>query len=416
MVCPTCRHELTVKPVPCMPLKEISHAVLELIIDTCGDTERRKKLLRHRDQCCKAFLADQREDRWFGDRFDSVLTPLDRSDGVPRCGNCHWEAHGLVCLQCGARFRNAIEDDMYESDFSEEYRDGAPRRGEEDAYDSNDSFLDTRDIRDINAEAYSGDSLDTDSGVESIDPEQWHGFARDNSMPDVNSHSYRQLDVGSERSYDYSDDGGRNAENWPHDASSDDENLSAALHRFRDDAPASNTHRPLNTCSDGYSDYYSSDDYASAGPGPERRTYQGNRHYDDHAPVYDSDGNEIRRPADESDGYDSRDPPGYSDEYYTEGSGYDGDDYDDRRPCNGGDNYDNQRPGNYEDAQNSQGSHYDYSDYESDPPPGFYQDDRGYDTYSGGEYESDNVVQRPLNRTNAPRVVHTSDSSESDSY
>lgn len=186
MACPTCRHEITTKPVPNLMLKDISQAILDLMIEVTPDAEEKERLSRHRQDQCDSFYRDQRENRWFHDQFESVLTPLDRSDGVPRCGACHWEAHGLVCLHCGARFRTALSDDDEDEAFSDEFREPGGAHG--DDYDSDDSFLDTRPLQEIQAEAASDSegfqspdhSVDHDLEIESLisdDQPDWEGFA-----------------------------------------------------------------------------------------------------------------------------------------------------------------------------------------------------------------------------------------------
>ncbi|KAF9355832.1 hypothetical protein BGX34_010238 [Mortierella sp. NVP85] len=61
---------------------------------------------------------------------------MDREDGVRRCATCGWEVRGGSCDHCGEGFGSEITD----SDASQEHTDA--ESGEEDAYDSHDSFID----------------------------------------------------------------------------------------------------------------------------------------------------------------------------------------------------------------------------------------------------------------------------------
>lgn len=228
MACPTCRHEITTKPVPNLALKDVSQAILDLMIEVATESDEKERLMKHRQEQCDTYYEHQRDNRWFHDQFQSVLTPLDRSDGVPRCGSCHWEAHGLVCLHCGARFRTALSDDDEDEAFSDEFREpGGGAHG--DDYDSDDSFLDTRPIQEIQAEVASDSdsiqSLDnsavSDIEVESViseDAPDWEGFAAER---------YAELDRSQ------AIHGGVVLSSSSDDDYDDEENLQSAMQRFQ---------------------------------------------------------------------------------------------------------------------------------------------------------------------------------------
>ncbi|KAK6455703.1 associated with histones/Spt16/Pob3 [Scheffersomyces xylosifermentans] len=180
MNCPTCRHEITIKPSLNLHLKDISKSIVDIIIDTTLESEEKKKLEEYRNGCWKSYNFDSQHDRIFGDLFKTALTLIDNSDGVPRCGNCHWEAHGTVCLHCGTRFRIPHDDEYYDSAdgaYNEEYEEQF--HNSQDEYDSADSFVDPRDEEEINRDlrhAADDDILSTDNEDEAH--EEWHGFGQ----------------------------------------------------------------------------------------------------------------------------------------------------------------------------------------------------------------------------------------------
>lgn len=175
--CPTCRHELDKVPVLNLKLMEISKVMVDLAIDVATDEEK-EKLIKQRQDAEVGYEEDRKVKRLFGDIFRSVTTLLDTSDGVPRCGNCHWEANGSTCLHCGTRFRvparNADGDD---SDTEVFYNTTAPYTHEEpDEYDTEDSFVDTRGAEEINNDVYLLLSEDNDQDVDQDDLGDWQGF------------------------------------------------------------------------------------------------------------------------------------------------------------------------------------------------------------------------------------------------
>ncbi|CAI5758359.1 unnamed protein product [Candida verbasci] len=150
LTCPTCRFKIKNKPIINLKLKDICKNVIEFMIEHNPNDS--KYLIDLKKESEAKYNLDVKFKRLFGSVFqNSTLTLIDNSDGVPRCGNCHWEAHGSVCLHCGTRFRFAIDSDDDDEDDDEEFED--VRSGlhhilhdqdhEEDNnnYDTEDSFI-----------------------------------------------------------------------------------------------------------------------------------------------------------------------------------------------------------------------------------------------------------------------------------
>ncbi|GBL48628.1 hypothetical protein CJJ07_001316 [Candidozyma auris] len=177
--CPTCRAELEQPPVLNIQLKDISKRITDIIIETMEDNHHKESLEAARKSVLDDFEESKKKTSLFGDAFNSALTLVDNSDGVPRCGNCHWEAHGSTCLHCGARFRTPRNDSYYDSEDGDAYnedREEIELYGEEnDAYDSEDSFVDSRGLRDINRDRVSDDDgfLDSENDVHSVRSVAW---------------------------------------------------------------------------------------------------------------------------------------------------------------------------------------------------------------------------------------------------
>ena len=125
-----------------------------MVIDTLEDEKHKTELKDARQRLIDEYDQATRAKSLFRDAFNSARTLVDRSDGVPRCGNCHWEAHGSVCLHCGTRFRTPRGDLYYDSDDGDAYnedREEVELYGVDHAnYDSEDSFVDNRDVHEIN--------------------------------------------------------------------------------------------------------------------------------------------------------------------------------------------------------------------------------------------------------------------------
>lgn len=208
MNCPTCREINENKPILNVPLRQISRNISDLIIEMSKDKDEADRIKSQREEAIEEYQEDFEQNALFGDAFKSALTLIDRSDGVPRCGNCHWEAHGTVCLHCGTRFRIPREDSYYDSDDGDAYdeddeettRYGGNGREE---YDSEDSFIDNG-IPSIDLRG--GDSSDDD--VREIYGDEWTGF--DNQS------------IGSSMNDDYEADLHRALEDFHNDALDDD--------------------------------------------------------------------------------------------------------------------------------------------------------------------------------------------------
>lgn len=167
--CPTCRKDMEYPPILNIQLKEVSNAMTNLIRQN-GPAYEADQLQSQREANEHEYELDFRRRKLFGDKFDLALTLIDKSDGVARCGNCHWEAHGLVCLHCGARFRVARDDSYYDSEDGEAYNEDEDEEREgPNEYDTEDSFIDEREAGDL--------SQDEGSNIlSSLDGESWRGF------------------------------------------------------------------------------------------------------------------------------------------------------------------------------------------------------------------------------------------------
>ncbi|CUM64232.1 uncharacterized protein PRCAT00001826001 [Priceomyces carsonii] len=195
--CPTCRFELEQPPVLNIVLKDISKVISDLIIDTIDNADGKSKLKEQRSEALKNFEYDQKKNHLFGDVFKtSAVTLIDRSDGVPRCGNCHWEAHGSVCLHCGMRFRSERSDSYYDSEDGDAYNEDDDEimlygrdNDHEDRYDSEDSFVDNRGIEEINDSGDSGhhELLSSSSSQSPAEELEWQGFENNGNTEDDDS-------------------------------------------------------------------------------------------------------------------------------------------------------------------------------------------------------------------------------------
>lgn len=183
--CPTCRQSFEYPPVLDVPLKDISRNITDLIIETCNDNTEKQKMIESREESIDVYDRDYRAKTLFDDVFDFTLTVIDKSDGVPRCGNCHWEANGSVCLHCGSRFRMANGQEEYFDSADEASEDENSEEinlygREDDVYDSEDSFVDGRDLDEIHGDL-TNDANDILSDVDNNSNSNsnrgsWHGF------------------------------------------------------------------------------------------------------------------------------------------------------------------------------------------------------------------------------------------------
>ncbi|KAI3405632.2 PSH1 [Candida oxycetoniae] len=185
---------IAVMPSLNLKLSEICKTLLDMVIESKLESNI-EALKSRKEECLSRYNQHFKQKKLFGDLFaTTTLTPIDTSDGVPRCGNCHWEAHGSVCLHCGTRFRMPrYSDDEEEED--DDYEDVRTSRGVaigvnegelSDAYDSNDSFIDSRPVEEIEGEfstshniTFSDDDLDVLSSEDEATRAgltDWNGF------------------------------------------------------------------------------------------------------------------------------------------------------------------------------------------------------------------------------------------------
>lgn len=221
--CPTCRTDLEQPPSLNVQLRTISRSITELMAEVSGPVQGQQMLNAMTD-------ANEEYQRSYesGDLFEGIfkklaLTLIDNSDGVPRCGNCHWEAHGSSCLHCGTRFRISRDDDYYDSDDGDAYDedenendnagDGDGEDGGDDVneYDSDDSFVDNRGDGEIRADLLNDVSYLSLGGEEG----EWGGFGSGIEDEIIN---VDELD--------------ENADDIEILDEADDEDLSGALNRF----------------------------------------------------------------------------------------------------------------------------------------------------------------------------------------
>lgn len=170
--CPTCRTDIENKPILNLQLKDIGRNIVELLVETSTNEDEKRRLIKHRDRSIKIYEDDRENNQLFGDLFDGAVTLIDTSDGVPRCGNCHWEARGEVCNHCGHRLRSNIdendEDEEAAYDEDDDEVEAITLDGPNE-YDTDDSFIDPRNDVEIfgEQESFSGGS------DQSLD---WTGF------------------------------------------------------------------------------------------------------------------------------------------------------------------------------------------------------------------------------------------------
>ncbi|CAK9437979.1 uncharacterized protein LODBEIA_P23560 [Lodderomyces beijingensis] len=149
--CPTCRHRVEMKPALNLKLNEICKTIIDLSVENTTDPA--NSLAARTAEYISEYTKHAQTKKLYGGIFENTTSTLiDTSDGVPRCGHCHWEAHGSVCLHCGRRFRIPQDSDGEGEDEDEYYEDVRTSRGVEassDAYDSDDSFIDTRTAEEI---------------------------------------------------------------------------------------------------------------------------------------------------------------------------------------------------------------------------------------------------------------------------
>ncbi|EGV63724.1 E3 ubiquitin ligase [Yamadazyma tenuis] len=201
--CPTCRHELDTPPALNVVLKDISHRLVDVLLDqsSLGDNEKQELKLRQ-ENSRKTYQFDMDHGRLYGDAFNSVVTMIDRSDGVARCANCHWEAHGSQCGHCGAVFRIPREEENYHQS-DDAFSDSEDQVSEErdNRYDSEDSFVDNGSDTGYHIEEES-DGADSWAGLRS--PMNWEDGSHDDVRHAVDrlNRENVSIDVDSDTSRD----------------------------------------------------------------------------------------------------------------------------------------------------------------------------------------------------------------------
>ncbi|GEQ70901.1 hypothetical protein JCM33374_g4581 [Metschnikowia sp. JCM 33374] len=196
-------------PILNIQLREVSKSITDLVIDTLEDDKHKAELRDARTRVIDEYEEATKAKRLFRDAFNSAPTLIDRSDGVPRCGNCHWEAHGSVCLHCGTRFRTPHDDSYYDTDDGDAYNEDREEieMSEVDApnYDSEDSFVDNREMYEINNDLEeSDDLLSTDDNHSEAEP--WEGFRQESEIYRSHDHAHAHAHAHAhDENVDYGD-------------------------------------------------------------------------------------------------------------------------------------------------------------------------------------------------------------------
>lgn len=195
--CPTCRSDLKDPPVLNIHLRDVSKMLTETFIDSMEEGYQKQNSKDARAAQIREYeVALNSKKDLFGKSFRLVPTTLDTSDGVLRCGNCHWEAHGSICYHCGEPIRNPQDEDSEEDDDFEQQEEEAELYGvDDDNYDSEDSFIDTRELTDIQQDLSPSELWDS-HGVQ--DGGSWNGFRSDSEMYRNDSHQSDIVLLGSD--------------------------------------------------------------------------------------------------------------------------------------------------------------------------------------------------------------------------
>lgn len=204
--CPTCRSKLKDPPVLNIQLRDVSKALTEMFMDSLEDGDAKQSLKDARETQTHEYERAAKAKRdLFGDSFALVVTLLDSSDGVLRCGNCHWEAHGSVCFNCGEPIRDPREDGYFDSDDGDAYDEDQEELElygrHPDEYASDDSFIDSRAIEDIQQDLSSPELWELDGDQETG---SWNGFRSDSEMYRNNDNVADMLDSEDEHPLGYS--------------------------------------------------------------------------------------------------------------------------------------------------------------------------------------------------------------------
>lgn len=233
MNCPTCRTEMEQPPVMNIALRDIVTVVVNLAIDVEIDEDRKAKLIRAKENASKNYIRiTALGEDIFGDKFkNTTLTLIDRSDGVARCGNCHWEAHGSRCINCGTRFRMPRDDDYYDSEADEDYSDDDQEQFTVNGIEGDDLYSDDSFVVYTDDEAQmgtEGDPItvdeDDDEDFHSVDSVEFEGF----SDTESDFHSQHHHDIHHHHN-SHGDDA-----MWPEDESGGSNTLISSLTRAVD--------------------------------------------------------------------------------------------------------------------------------------------------------------------------------------
>ncbi|ODQ81981.1 hypothetical protein BABINDRAFT_114027 [Babjeviella inositovora NRRL Y-12698] len=125
--CPHCRTPILKEPV----LNRSIQSVVESFVETAKiiNTNITEQIEAEIEAVKKVYEHDRVKKILFKEIFSNATTcVIDRSDGVPRCGSCHWEAHGTQCLNCGVRFTIAPDEEDYydgEEAYDEDHLEGS---------------------------------------------------------------------------------------------------------------------------------------------------------------------------------------------------------------------------------------------------------------------------------------------------
>lgn len=217
-------------PVVNIALREIVATMVNLAIDMENNEDRKNKLIRAKENALEGYnrVTDQGSDI-FGSKFkNTTVTLIDSSDGVARCGNCHWEAHGDRCLNCGTRFRLPRDDDYYDTDDDDsDDQEQFTVNGIGDGIDSEDSFVVYTDEENEHGMGESEqdaivlneyDDDDFHSVNSSVDSVQFEGFS--DTDPDLHFQNHHHL---HNRHHNLQGDDSM----WPEEASGRNNSLSS---------------------------------------------------------------------------------------------------------------------------------------------------------------------------------------------
>lgn len=150
--CPTCRENITQKPVFSHNLKDIANSLTDEV--AVKYPEKRASFERQKSEAFAELVDDRRYQKEpFPLLFDQELAPrsyIDTEDGVRRCPTCHWELDGSYCNNCDMEFNvNDVHGRLEGEPDSENSYESDLADGPENDYDAQDDFVDDRDTDEI---------------------------------------------------------------------------------------------------------------------------------------------------------------------------------------------------------------------------------------------------------------------------